>query len=305
LTRYEFIVSAAESGGRLDTVLGSRSDLGSRSRVAQLIAAGAVSVDGVARAKSYSVSAGQSLVVTISDLAPVDLAPEALDIPIVFEDEWLLIVEKPAGMTVHPSPGHSSGTVVHALLGHGLAGGEAFRPGVVHRLDKDTSGLLVVAKTNEAHRRLVAMLRARTIGRLYLALVQGSLAADTGTIDAPVGRDPVRRTAMAVGGRGAREARTHFRVLERLRGYSLVEVRLETGRTHQIRVHFQGIGHPVAGDATYGRRDALGVGRQFLHSTRLMLDHPITGERLDFQSALPADLADVLSTLRTAGLGED
>ncbi|OFV82814.1 MAG: hypothetical protein A2W26_06710, partial [Acidobacteria bacterium RBG_16_64_8] len=300
-TRYAFIVSAGESGGRLDTVLGTRAELGSRSRVARLIAGGAVLVDGVPRTKSYLVVEGQALVVTVPDDAALDLAPEALDIPILFEDEWLMIVDKPAGMTVHPSPGHSSGTLVHALLGHGLAGGEAFRPGVVHRLDKDTSGLLVVAKTSEVHRLLVGMLRDRAIGRRYLALVQGSLAADTGTIEAPVGRDPIRRKAMAVGGWGAREARSHFRVLERLRGYTLVEVRLDTGRTHQIRVHFQGIGHPVAGDATYGRRDTLGVGRQFLHSARLTLDHPITGEGLDLESPLPADLARVLTSLRTAG----
>ncbi len=298
---YEFIVSAAESGGRLDSVLGRRAELGSRSRVAQLIAGGAVLVDGIVRAKSYLVVEGQALVVTVPEEAVLDVAPEALEVPIVFEDEWLIVVDKPAGMTVHPSSGHSSGTLVHALLDHGLAGGESFRPGVVHRLDKDTSGLLVVAKTSEVHRRLVGMLRDRAMGRRYMALVQGSLAAETGTIEAPVGRDPVRRKAMAIGGRSAREARTHFRVLERLPGYTLVEVRLDTGRTHQIRVHFQGIGHPVAGDATYGRRDTLGVGRQFLHSARLTLDHPITGKGLDFQSALPVDLARVLTALRTAG----
>jgi 23S rRNA pseudouridine1911/1915/1917 synthase len=171
---------------------------------------------------------------------------------------------------------------------------------VVHRLDKDTSGLLVVAKTADAHRRLAGMLRDRAIGRRYVALVHGVLAADTGTIEAPVGRDPVRRKTMSIGGSSAREARTHFRVLERLEGYTLVEVRLETGRTHQIRVHFQGIGHPVAGDATYGRRDSLRIGRQFLHSARLTLDHPMTGEHLDLQSALPPDLAAVLADLRSA-----
>ena len=304
MTRYEFIVSDAESGGRLDSVLGRRAELGSRSRVAQLIAGGAVLVDGVARAKSYLVVEGQALVVSVPDEAVLNVAPEALEVPIAFEDEWLMVVDKPAGMTVHPSPGHFSGTLVNALLDHGLAGGESFRPGVVHRLDKDTSGLLVVAKTSEVHRRLVGMLRDRTIGRRYLALVEGSLAADTGTIEAPVGRDPVRRKEMAVGGRRAREARTHFRVIERLRGYTLVEVRLDTGRTHQIRVHFQGIGHPVAGDPTYGHRDSLGVGRQFLHSAHLTLEHPITGQGLDLRSALPADLARVLTALRTAGAPE-
>jgi 23S rRNA pseudouridine1911/1915/1917 synthase len=189
---------------------------------------------------------------------------------------------------------------VNALLSHGIAGGEEFRPGIVHRLDKDTSGLLVVAKSVEVHRKLTAMMRNRDIDRRYLALVHGGFSVDTGTIDAPVGRDPVRRKSMAVGGVAARNAVTHFTVLERFELFTLVEARLETGRTHQIRVHFLAIGHPVAGDPTYARRDALGVGRQFLHSYRLSLEHPVTGERLDLESPLPEDFAEVLDRLRTA-----
>jgi 23S rRNA pseudouridine1911/1915/1917 synthase len=208
------------------------------------------------------------------------------------------VVDKPAGMAVHPSRGHSSGTLVHALLGHGLAGGEGFRPGVVHRLDKDTTGLLVVAKSTEVHRELVAMMRRRAVDRRYLALVHGGFACESGTIEAPVGRDPVRRKSMTIGGVAAREARTHFRVLEQLGDFTLVEARLETGRTHQIRVHFLAIGHPVAGDSTYARRDALGLGRQFLHSHRLSFTHPMTGERLDIEAPLPADLTDALARLR-------
>lgn len=300
MTRYEFIVSAEEGGERLDKVLGTRAELGSRSQVAKLIAGGAVLVDGVPRTKSHAVVGAEVVVVMVPEEPAPDLVPEAIGVPVVFEDESLLIVDKPAGMTVHPAPGHSSGTLVHALLGRGLAGGESFRPGVVHRLDKDTSGLLVVAKTADAHRRLVGMLRDRAIDRRYLALVHGRLEAETGTIEAPVGRDPVRRKTMSIGGSGAREARTHFRVLERLEGYTFVEVRLDTGRTHQIRVHFRGIGHPVAGDRTYGCKDPLHIGRQFLHSARLTLDHPLTGEHLDFDSVLPPDLAVALRDLRRA-----
>ena len=300
VNRYEFVVSAEEAGGRLDAVLGRHPEMGSRSKVASLIGCGAVTVDGVSRPKSYPLAEGQALAVNVPDEAPLVLVPEAIAVPVLYEDEWLLIVDKPAGMPVHPSPGHSSGTLVHALLGHGVAGGESFRPGVVHRLDKDTSGLLVVAKGAEVHRRLVAMMRQRAIERRYVGLVHGGFATDSGTIEAPVGRDRARRKAMAIGGSAAREARTHFRVLERLPDFTLVEVRLETGRTHQIRVHFLGIGHPVAGDPTYGRRDSLGIGRQFLHSARLTLTHPMTDERLDVHSPLPPDLATVLADLRNA-----
>ncbi len=298
MDRYEFAVSPGDAGSRLDAVLGRRAELGSRSRVAGLIRSGAVTVDGAARAKSYLLSEGQVVEVTIPKETPSGLVPEALDVPVLYEDEWLLVVNKPAGMPVHPSRGHSSGTLVHAVLGHGVAGGEDFRPGVVHRLDKDTTGLLVVAKSGEAHRRLVAMMRRRAVDRRYLALVHGSFACDTGTIEAPIGRDPARRKSMTIGGVAAREARTHFRVLERLGDFTLVEARLETGRTHQIRVHFLAIGHPVAGDPTYARRDALGLGRQFLHCHRLGFVHPMTGEELNIEAPLPADLGDVLARLR-------
>ncbi|MFH0916740.1 MAG: RluA family pseudouridine synthase [bacterium] len=296
---YTFVTSAADAGMRLDVALGRRSELGSRSRVAGLIQSGGVTVDGVLRAKSFLLVEGQTVAVIPPEEAPVDLTPESLPVPVLYEDEWLLVADKPAGMAVHPSRGHSSGTLVHALLGHGLAGGEEFRPGVVHRLDKDTTGLLVVAKSAEAHRRLVSMMRRRTVDRRYLALVHGNFAVESGTIEAPVGRDPVRRKSMTVGGVAARAARTHFRVLEHLGDFSLVEVRLETGRTHQIRVHFLAIGHPVAGDPTYARRDVLGIGRQFLHSYRLSFSHPMTARELQFEAPLPADLDAALALLRS------
>ena len=297
----ELAVPVGDGGVRLDVFLGRLPEIGSRSRVAGLVLTGAITVDGVKRPKSYLLSPGQSVRVTVPREARSALVAEDVAVPVLFEDEWLLVVDKPAGMPVHPSRGHSSGTLVHALLGHGLAGGEDFRPGVVHRLDKDTSGLLVVAKSAEAHRRLVAMMRQHALDRRYLALVHGNFAADTGTIEAPVGRDPARRKSMTVGGLAAREARTHFVVVERFGDFTLVEVRLETGRTHQIRVHFRAIGHPVAGDPTYARRDALGLGRQFLHSYRLSFAHPVTQAQIEVQSPLPPDLADVLAGLREGG----
>jgi len=296
--RQEFIVSQDDAGSRLDVVLGRLPEVGSRSQVAGLIQAGAVTVDGTKRIKSYQLAQGQVVALTLHEDSPPDLIPEEVAVPVLYEDEWLLVADKPAGMPVHPSRGHPTGTLVHALLGHGLAGGEEFRPGVVHRLDKDTTGLLVVAKSIEVHRRLVAMMRRRVVDRRYLALVHGGFAGDSGTIEAPVGRDPIRRKSMTIGGAAAREARTHFRVLERLGDFTLVEARLETGRTHQIRVHFLAIGHPVAGDPLYGRRDPLGLGRQFLHSYRLSFAHPITAQELRIEAPLPADLAAALARLR-------
>jgi len=296
----ELTISADDLGARLDVFLGRLPQTGSRTQAAAWIDAGAVTVDGLRRPKSYLLSPGQVVHLHIPREADVDLVAEDVAIPVLYEDEWLLVADKPAGMAVHPSRGHSTGTLVHALLGHGLAGGEEFRPGVVHRLDKDTSGLLVVAKSAEAHRRLVAMMRRHAISRRYLALVHGNFATDTGTIEAPVGRDPGNRKSMAIGGLAAREARTHFRVLERFGDFTLIEVRLETGRTHQIRVHFLAIGHPVAGDATYARKDVLGVGRQFLHSYQLSFAHPMTGGQVEVEAPLPADLAAVLARLRDA-----
>ncbi len=293
-----FTVTSEGAGRRLDVLLGTHPEVGSRSQVARLIADGLVLVDGAKRSKSYVLSAGQTITLALPQAVESPLVPEHIDVPVLFEDESLLVIDKPSGMAVHPSAGHSSGTLVHALLGHGLAGGETFRPGIVHRLDKDTSGLLVVVKSVEVHRLLVAMLRRREISRRYLALVHGNFAADTGTIEAPVGRDPAKRRSMTVGGVAAREARTHFKVLERFGDLTLLEVRLETGRTHQIRVHFLAIGHPVAGDPTYARRDVLGIGRQFLHSYRLAFEHPITGAQIDIEAPLPADLVEVLARLR-------
>jgi 23S rRNA pseudouridine1911/1915/1917 synthase len=212
---------------------------------------------------------------------------------IAYEDEHLLVVDKGPGLVVHPSRGHSEHTLSQ-LLAPMLAGGEQERAGVVHRLDRDTSGLLVLARSEEAHRRLQAAIAAREVEREYLALVEGRPPARTGTIEAPIGRDPRVRTRMAVGGAGQREARTHFTLERSLADTSLLRLRLETGRTHQIRVHLQAIGHPVAGDPEYGTAGLLGLERQFLHATRLAFEHPLTGERIEVHSPLPQDLRSAL-----------
>jgi 23S rRNA pseudouridine1911/1915/1917 synthase len=216
---------------------------------------------------------------------------------LVHTDDQLAVIDKPADLVVHPAPGHRGPTLVD-VLGDLLGGGEPGRPGIVHRLDRDTSGLMLVARTEEAHRRLAAMIKRREVGREYLALVEGRPPSRAGTIDAPLGRDHRAPERRAVRGRGARDARTHFTVLETLPADSLVEVRLETGRTHQVRAHFAAIGHPIAGDPRYGHAGRHGLERQFLHSARLRLEHPFTGEELVFESELPADLAAALERAR-------
>ncbi len=216
----------------------------------------------------------------------------------LYSDEALAVIEKPAGLVVHPAPSHKGETLVDQLAGI-LEGGDPERPGIVHRLDKDTSGLLVVARTEDAHRALAGQVAAREVERVYLALARGHLESRTGTIDAPIGRERRTRTRMAVSGAGAREARTHFTVLELLPKDSYVEARLETGRTHQIRAHFAAIGHPLVGDPTYGAAgEAYGLKRQFLHAHRLGFAHPVSGERLEFSSDLPVDLRGTLELAR-------
>jgi 23S rRNA pseudouridine1911/1915/1917 synthase len=218
---------------------------------------------------------------------------------VAYEDEHLLVVDKPAGLVVHPARGHREGTLAQLLAGKAAGGEDPQRAGIVHRLDRDTSGLLVVARSEDAHRRLQAALRARRLEREYLALVEGRVPSRTGTIEAPIGRDPRVRTRMAVGGHFPREARTRFTLEQSLAGFSLLRLRLDTGRTHQIRVHLQAIGHPVVGDPEYGTAELLGLRRQFLHATRLAFPHPITGEPVEVLSPLPEDLREALR--RAAG----
>jgi len=216
---------------------------------------------------------------------------------IVHQDGSLLVVDKPAGLVVHPAPSHRGPTLVDQLA-ELAGGGPGERPGIVHRLDKDTSGLMVVARTDDAHAALSRAIKAREVRREYLALVEGALDSRTGTIDAPLGRDRRRRTRIAVRGAAERDARTHFEVIERVGADTLARARLETGRTHQIRVHFAAIGHPVAGDPEYGTAGRHGLERQFLHAARLALRHPVSGEELEFHSELPEDLAAGLERAR-------
>lgn len=222
------------------------------------------------------------------------------ELRLVHLDEWLAVVDKPAGLVVHPAPSHSGPTLVDELAGILGGGAEPERPGIVHRLDKGTSGLLVVACDDATHAALQEAVRRREVERLYLALARGRIASRTGTIDAPIGRAARRRHRMAVSGAASRQARTHFEVLELLPADTYLEARLETGRTHQIRAHFAAIGHPLAGDETYGGDRPYGLERQFLHAHRLSFLHPATGERLDLVSELPDDLAAALAAARAA-----
>ncbi|MCD6726704.1 MAG: RluA family pseudouridine synthase [Solirubrobacteraceae bacterium] len=289
----ELRVGPERQGERLDALLAG--PLGSRSRAQRLIAAGQVLVDGRPAPKRHRAREGELVTVDESDRRerPVpEAAPAALRI--VHEDEHLLIVDKPAGVVVHPARGHATGTLVQALAGRAAGGEDPERAGIVHRLDRDTSGLLVVARSEEAHRALRDMLQRREIVREYITLVEGRPPARSGTIDAPLGRDRRERTRMSTDTDDPRSARTHFEILRALPQATLLRVRLETGRTHQIRAHLLAIGHPVVGDPVYGTAGLLGLDRQFLHAARLAFRHPVTGEQLDVRSELPQDLRAAL-----------
>ena len=289
----ELTAQPEDAGGRLDAVLAPH--VGSRTRAQRLLELGAVTVDGVAVPKRHRVAAGERIAV---DLGADVRAPEPDAAPapfrVAYEDDRLLVVDKPAGVVVHPARGHATGTLVQALSGRAAGGGDAERPGIVHRLDRDTSGLLVVARDEEAHRRLKALLQARRITREYLALVEGRPPSRSGTIDAPIGRDRRNRLLVSTDTDDPHEAVTHFAIERALPGTTLLRVRLETGRTHQIRVHLQAIGTPVVGDRSYGGSLTLGLDRQFLHAARLAFEHPFTGEPVDVRSPLPADLQGAL-----------
>jgi 23S rRNA pseudouridine1911/1915/1917 synthase len=283
------------AGARLDRFLAELPEIGSRTVAERLVRDGGVLVDGRPRSKSHRLDGGEELDFEAPAPRPSGLEPQQMDLEIPFEDEHLLVVDKPAGVVVHPSAGHAQGTLVHGLLAHEPEGGdEADRPGIVHRLDRDTSGLLVVARSPEAHRRLQELIRRRELTREYLALVVGRPRSRRGTIDAPIGRDRHDPLRHSLDTDTPRDAVTHFEVEALYEGYSLLRVTLETGRTHQIRVHLAAIDLPVAGDPTYGRPGVLGLERQFLHAARLAFDHPFTGARIDVTSPLPDDLAAAL-----------
>jgi 23S rRNA pseudouridine1911/1915/1917 synthase len=292
-------VPPEQDGERLDAVLASH--VGSRTRAQRLIAAGGVRIDGATARKGHRVRAGELLDVDdVLERPPIEpgTGPPAPH-QVVWEDEHLLVVDKPPGVVVHPSAGHENGTLAQALAGRAV-GGDPHRPGIVHRLDRDTSGLLVVAKGDDVLRALQAQLAAREIERGYLALVEGRPPALTGTIDAPLGRDRRVRTRRSTDTDEPRPAITHFEIAEALPATTLLRVRLETGRTHQIRAHLLAIGHPVAGDPEYGHAGLLGLRRQFLHAARLAFTHPVTGDRVELESALPADLEAALARARSA-----
>jgi 23S rRNA pseudouridine1911/1915/1917 synthase len=285
-------VPAKAAGTRLDRFLAE--PLGSRARAQALIEAGRVTVDGQPRPKRHAVSAGEVVAVRPDDRVIPAASEPSVPFTVAYEDDHLLVVDKPAGLVVHPARGHRTGTLAQALAGRATGGEDPYRAGIVHRLDRDTSGLLVVAKSDEVHRALKTLLAARGLHREYLALVEGRPPARSGIIDAPIGRHRHDRVLMSIDTDEPREARTHFEVERLLPGATLLRVVLDTGRTHQIRVHLAAIEHPVCGDPQYGTAGAYGLERQFLHAARLSFAHPVTAEPVDVSSPLPPDLAAAL-----------
>ena len=302
--KHEFVVDGNPDPSRLDAWLAAQPALSktglSRSRLQALAADGMITVNGAVARAAQRLRPRDAITVCVPPArSPADLIPQDIPLPAVYEDEHLIVVDKPAGLPVHPGPGHPDGTLVNALLSRcpdirGI-GGE-LRPGIVHRLDLDTSGLMVVAKTQSAHQRLTEQLKNREFRKEYLAVAAGLVTPESGVIDAPIARDPRHRRKMAVDA-GGRVARTHYETIEELEGHTLLNLVLETGRTHQIRVHLAYLGYPLLGDALYGKPCAL-INRQFLHAARLGFHHPVTGEWAEHQSALPDDLAHALVTLR-------
>jgi 23S rRNA pseudouridine1911/1915/1917 synthase len=290
-----------DAGLRLDAFLAAREVAPSRAAAQRLIAAGAVLVDGRTRPKNHRMQAGERVSVQPSEESPELGGEEVPAFTIAFEDDHLMVVDKPAGLVTHPAPGHAGPTLAEALRGRAAGGGDPQRAGIVHRLDRDTSGLLVVAKDDAAFAALQRQMKDREVRREYLALVAGRPDAESGTIDAPIGRDRARRTLVSTRSDRPRSAVTHFEVLERLPHTALLKVRLETGRTHQIRAHLAAIGHPVCGDAPYGGRacgERLGLERQFLHARAIVFSHPVTGESVTCESKPPADLLRALDAAR-------
>ena len=318
--RHEITVQAADTGTRIDRLLAQRLPGLSRSRLQALIAAGQLSAGGATiKEPSHRVKPGQTFAIVVPEVEPASPAAQAIALDIIFEDTHIIVIDKPAGMVVHPAPGNPDRTMVNALIAHcggSLRGvGGVRRPGIVHRLDKDTSGLIVAAKDDRAHQGLVAQFAARSVERAYIAVVWGTPAARLGRIEGNIGRSPRNRKKMAVLTRGGRPAATGYRVLQALAGgaASVLECRLETGRTHQIRVHLSARGHPLIGDRVYGRAAgrrvsqlasggrvaAAAMSRQALHARSLGFRHPASGEELRFESDLPADIKNLINSLES------
>lgn len=293
---------AEDSGKRLDVVLAEKIEGLSRSAAIKLINSGNVKINGVIPKKNHTVAAGQTIEVQLPEPEPTELEAEAIALDIVYEDSDVIVINKPKDMVVHPAPGHSGGTMVNALIYHcgdSLSGiGGELRPGIVHRIDKDTSGLIVAAKNDFSHRSLSRQLADRSLSRVYEAIIRGHLKEASGLIDAPIGRSPADRKKMAVTQKNSRNAVTRYEVIAEYKGYSHVRCILETGRTHQIRVHMAYIGHPVAGDMVYGsKKPELGLNGQCLHARTLKFIHPRSGELLELSSELPQYFIEALNRL--------
>ncbi|WDV07713.1 RluA family pseudouridine synthase [Lysinibacillus irui] len=300
MTQVTYTIEEQQQGERIDKALSSLQTEWSRTQIGNWISEGIIQVNGEAVKAKYKVKAGDIIAIDVPEVEELDVVAENLDLDIFYEDADVLVVNKPKGMVVHPAPGHMTGTLVNGLMYHckdlsGING--VLRPGIVHRIDKDTSGLLMVAKNDTAHESLVNQLVNKTVTRKYIALVHGHIAHDKGTIDAPIGRDQKDRQKQAVVDNG-KHAVTHFQVVERFGDYTLVECRLETGRTHQIRVHMNYIGFPLVGDPKYGPKKTIDFGGQVLHAATLGFDHPSSGEYLEFEVPLPADYEQLLKDLR-------
>lgn len=303
MTELVFSASTEDSGIRVDRFLQARLPDHSRSAIQKWMEDGCVLVNGKSVAKNYKLSGVCEILVRIPEPQELQVRAENIPLDIVYEDDDLLVVNKPKGMVVHPAPGNSDGTLVNALLYHckgslsGING--VIRPGIVHRIDKDTSGLLMVAKNDRAHLGLAEQIKEHSFDRVYETVVYGQFKEDSGTVNAPIGRHPVDRKRMAVTASHSREAVTHFQVLERLNGFTHLRVQLETGRTHQIRVHMAYIGHPVAGDPVYGPRKVISeLHGQCLHAREIGFTHPVTGERMHFSSPLPDYFVRFLDQVR-------
>lgn len=299
-SRISELVAAGDSP-RLDRFLAERERELTRSRIHSLISDGWVTLNGQVARPAQRVKAGDRVVLTVPPVRESDLIPQEIPLEVIYQDSDIVVIDKPAGLSVHPGPGHPDGTLVNALLARcpdiqGVGGVQ--RPGLVHRLDKDTSGLIVVAKTEKAHQDISGQIKERQVHKGYLALTVGVPPQDSGTVDAPIGRDPRHRQRMAVV-LGGRESRTHYRVVQELDGHALLALVLETGRTHQIRVHLAYLGYPILGDEVYGRRSSI-LPRQFLHADSLEFRHPQTGEHMSFRSDLPRDLKEAMESLVSA-----
>lgn len=298
----EWTADAEAAKERIDKFVKAQTDEQfSRSQIQLWIEQGNIVVNGNQVKTNHKIAAGDVISLTVPEAEPVEIVPEDIPLDIYYEDSDVIVVNKERGMVVHPAPGHASGTLVNALMHHckDLSGinGE-LRPGIVHRIDKDTSGLIMAAKNDKAHASLAAQLKEHSVTRKYFAIVHGNVSHDQGTIDAPIGRDPQDRKMYTVIERNSKHAVTHFQVAERFGDYTLLELKLETGRTHQIRVHMKFIGHPLVGDPMYGRSKGIKMSGQALHAAVLGFVHPSSGEYLEFTAPLPADMEDVLQALR-------